>query len=185
MNRLHFLPSIFWIVLGTVVIALFVNLPKFATGSLGVLSLSDTFSYFIAGYSLSDRIYFLPIYFGIFYLHPLGIPSGLPSLAVFLSNLILLFLFILSLRRYFFIKEQSDDEQKHFNNLIYFSGLFFFLHLLLALPVIIDSAGISVRHRIPSIFFLYISFLIMSGVRARIMLFFAISFFPFFFMFSN
>tara|TARA_B110000240_G_C13367717_1_gene396838 strand:- start:387 stop:863 length:477 start_codon:yes stop_codon:yes gene_type:complete len=144
-------------------------LPNFATGKKGILSYGGNFSTFIYGRSISNSLNYLPIYFGIFYLHPLGIPSGLSSMAVFLNNIIILILGLLAINRYKIIHNAASYDSGDFRYLIYISGFFIFLHLIMALPVIIDSGGISVRHRLPSLYFLLIPLILLSGVRARIL----------------
>ena len=164
-SKIFLFRSLFFILFGLISLALIVDLPNFATGRMGILSYGGNFTTFIYGRSISDSIMYLPIYFGIFYLHPIGIPTGLSSMAVFINNITIIILVIFALNRYSIIRNASKNGIANMQYLIYISGFFIFLHFILALPVIIDSGGISVRHRLPSLFFLLIPLILLSGVR--------------------
>ncbi len=169
-NKIFILRSAFLTLFGLISLALIIDLPDFATGKMGVLSYGDNFSTFIYGRSISSSLNYLPIYFGIFYLHPLGLPTGMPSMGVFLNNIIIIILAILALNRYKTINLVSSSGNMNLRYVLYVSGFLIFLHLIMTLPVIIDSGGMNVRHRLPSLYFLLISLILLSGVRARILL---------------
>ncbi|MDC0570215.1 hypothetical protein OAO60_01180 [bacterium] len=169
-NKLFLIKSLLFIFISLISLALIVELPNFATGRMGILSYGGNFSTFIYERSISNSLNYLPIYFGIFYLHPIGLPSGLSSMAVFLNNILIFVLVLISINRYRFIYKASSLGDMNARYLIYICGFFIFLHLIMALPVIIDSGGISVRHRLPSLYFLLIALILLSGIRARILI---------------
>lgn len=168
-NKLFLIRGFIFLLVSLVSLALIIDLPNFATGRMGILSYGSNFSTFIYGRSISDSLIYLPIYFGIFYLHPLGIPTGLSSMAVFLNNIFIVLLGLISLNRYKIVRDAAIQGHTNSKHLIYICGFFLFLHIIMAFPVIIDSGGISVRHRLPSLYFLMIPLILLSGIRVRLL----------------
>ena len=168
-NKLFLIRGFIFLLVSLFSLALIIDLPNFATGRMGILSYGSNFSTFIYGRSISDSLIYLPIYFGIFYLHPLGIPTGLSSMAVFLNNIFIVLLGLISLNRYKIVRDAAIQGHTNSKHLIYICGFFLFLHIIMAFPVIIDSGGISVRHRLPSLYFLMIPLILLSGIRVRLL----------------
>ena len=168
-NKLFLIRGFIFLLVSLVSLALIIDLPNFATGRMGILSYGSNFSTFIYGRSISDSLIYLPIYFGIFYLHPIGIPTGLSSMAVFLNNIFIVLLGLIALNRYKIVRDAAIQGHTNSKHLIYICGFFLFLHIIMAFPVIIDSGGISVRHRLPSLYFLMIPLILLSGIRVRLL----------------
>jgi len=168
-NKLFLIKGFIFLLFSLISLALIVDLPNFATGRMGILSYGSNFSTYIYGRSISDSLIYLPIYFGIFYLHPIGVPTGLSSMAVFLNNIFIVILGLIALNRYKIVREAAIQGHTNSKHLIYICGFFLFLHIIMAFPVIIDSGGISVRHRLPSLYFLLIPLILLSGIRARLL----------------
>ena len=169
LSILFLIKGFIFLLISLVSLALIVDLPNFATGRMGILSYGSNFTTFIYGRSISDSLSYLPIYFGIFYLHPIGIPTGLSSMAVLMNNIFIVLLGLVALNRYKVIRAAAIQGHTNSKQLIYICGFFLFLHIIMSFPVIIDSGGISVRHRLPSLYFLMIPLILLSGIRVRLL----------------